>query len=276
MAAFLVMLREGVEAALIVAILLSYLRRVGGKSESRAVWWGTGIAAALSLAAGVVVFATVGSLEGAAEEATEGVIALVAAGVLTWMIFWMGRQARAIRGQLQVKVDIALAGGGMLALALVAFSAVLREGLESALFLISTTIGEEASSAQLVGGLAGVLAAIGIGYLVYRGGNRLNLRLFFRVTGALIILFAAGLVSTGIHEFQELGLIPNTVEHLWSLSFADPETSLFWRFMRSMFGWRPDPSLLMVIGYFAYIVPVGWSFLRATGVKPVSAPVPAT
>jgi high-affinity iron transporter len=195
---------------------------------------------------------------------TEGVIAFAAAGVLTWMIFWMARQARAIRGQLQAKVDVAVAAGSSIALGMVAFTAVAREGLESALFLISTTVGEGAGAGQLLGGILGTLAAVVIGYLVYQGGNRLNLRLFFRITGVMIILFAAGLVAKGVHEFEEVGLLPSLIDHVWTLSFADPATSLFWQFMKSLFGWRPDPSLLMVLGYLAYLVPIGWSFLKAT------------
>jgi high-affinity iron transporter len=147
--------------------------------------------------------------------------------------------------------------------------------LESALFLISTTVGEEQGAGQLLGGVLGTLAAFAIGYLVYQGGSRLNLRLFFRITGVMIILFAAGLVAKGIHEFEEIDLLPPLIEHVWSLSFADPATSLFWQFMKSLFGWRPDPSLLAVLGYLAYLLPIGWSFLKATATPmTVSQPAP--
>lgn len=139
MAAFLVILREGVEAALIVAILLAYLDRLDRRGQSQWIWSGTVAAVMISAFAGVVPWNTVGGREGTAEEVTEGVIALIAAGLLTWMIFWMGRQARALRGKLQSQVDSALAAGGTTSLALIAFVAVLREGIESALFLISTS-----------------------------------------------------------------------------------------------------------------------------------------
>ena len=264
MAAFLVMLREGVEAALIVGILLAYVNRIGRRREWQWVWAGTISASVLSLIAGIVIFSTIGALDDRAEEIAEGVVAWVAAGLLTWMIFWMGSQARHIRGRLEGEVDTALASGGGGALAAIAFFAVLREGLESALFLISTTVGTEADRLQLLGGMLGLAAAVVIGYLIYRGGTRIDIRAFFRVTGVLIILFAAGLIAKGIHEFQVVGLLPTVVDPLWSLNLLDPDTSLAGEFAKSLFGWRPDPSLLMVVGYLAYLIPIGGAFLSMT------------
>ena len=264
MAAFLVMLREGVEAALVVAILLAYLNRLGVKSHIRWVWIGTISAAFLSLIVGVVIYNTVGGLEGRAEELTEGIIAFAAAALLTWMIFWMGKNARQLRGKLEAEAASAVEVGGVGALAAVAFVAVMREGLESALFMISTTVGETASGREVLGGTLGLLAAIGVGYLVYRGGSRINLRLFFRVTGFLIILFAAGLVSKGVHEFQEVGVLPIIIEPLYEVPFGDPDISTVARFAKTMFGWSPGPSLLMVISYWAYLVPIGAAFSQMT------------
>jgi high-affinity iron transporter len=264
MAAFLVVLREGVEAALIVGILLAYVHRLGNRRGSHWVWVGTVSAVVLSGIAGIVIFSTIGSLGPRAEEMAEGVVAWLAAGLLTWMVFWMGSQARHIRGRLEGEVDTAIATGGGGALAAIAFVAVLREGLETALFLISTTIGTEADGLQLLGGLLGLLVAIGIGYLIYRGGTRIDVRVFFRVTGVLIILFAAGLIAKGIHEFQSVGLLPTVVDPLWNLSILDPDTTLVGQFAKSLFGWRPDPSLLMAVGYLAYLVPIGAAFLSMT------------
>jgi len=264
MSAFLVMLREGVEAALIVAILLGYLARVGSRTGARMVWAGTAAAASLSVVIGGILYATIGELQGAAEEITEGVIALVAVALLSWMIFWMGRQARTLRGHIEQKAGEALAIGGAAALTSIAFVAVLREGLESALFLISTTVGEEASGGQLIGGLLGLGTAVVIGYGFYRGSRRIDLRAFFRVTGILIILFAAGLVAKGIHEFQEVGLLPIWNEQVWNLGVLDPDTTVTGRFLKSLFGWRPDPSLAMVVGYFGYLIPVGGAFVNMT------------
>lgn len=268
---FLIMLREGLEAALIVAIVLAYLKRLGRDDEFRTVWLGTGAAVALSIAAGIAVFAAVGELEGTAEEVTEGVIAFVAAGVLTWMIFWMGRQARLIKGTLQAKVDEAIAAGSAFALAGIAFVAVLREGLESALFLLSTSVGQESNAAQLLGGLIGVAAAAAIGYLVYRGSRVVNLRVFFRVTGILIILFAAGLVAKGVHEFQEVGFIGTLNEHVYdvsSIGWLNPDVSSTGEFLGGLFGWSPSPSLEMVVLYLLYLVPIGAIFLTQTRAVP--------
>ncbi len=273
MAAFLVMLREGVEAALIVGILLAYMHRLGRRREAQWVWAGTMSAALLSVIAGIVVFSTIGSLDERAEEIAEGVVAWVAAGLLTWMIFWMGSQARHIRGRLEGEVDTVLASGGGGGLAAIAFFAVLREGLESALFLISTTVGVEADGLQFFGGLLGLAVAVVIGYLIYRGGTRIDIRVFFRVTGVLIVLFAAGLVAKGIHEFQEIGLLPAVVDPLWNLPILDPDTNVIGQFAKSLFGWRPDPSLLMVIGYLAYLVPIGGAFLSMT--RKTKAEIPA-
>ncbi len=264
MDAFLLMLREGVEAALIVGILLAYLRRIGRGDDRRSVWIGTAAAIGVSLIAGAIVYATIGSLEGRAEEMAEGIVALAAVGLLTWMIFWMARQARYLRSHLESQVDSALAAGSATALGLVAFIAVLREGLESALFLISTTVGKEAGVGQVLGAVAGVAAAIGLGYLFYRGASQLNLRTFFRITGVLIIFFAAGLVSKAIHEFQEAGVIGTTNEHLWEVGFLDPDTSVPGQFLGSLFGWSPDPSVEMVLGYLLYLIPVLTAFLVMT------------
>jgi len=264
MAAFLVMLREGVEAAIIVAVLLAYLDQIDRRSDSRWIWAGTAAAIAVSLVAGIVLWNTIGGLEGDAEELVEGVIALIAAGLLTWMIFWMGQQARNLKGHIHSQVDTAIAAGGATALATIAFVTVLREGIESSLFLIATTVGTESSSSQVVGGLLGLTAAVVIGALFYAGSSRIDIRAFFRLTGVLIILFAAGLVSKSVHEFQELGLLPTFSEHVWDLGILDPSAGTTGRFLGSLFGWTPRPSLLMAVAYTAYLVPVLILFLRMT------------
>ena len=269
--ALLITLREGLEAALIVAIVLAYLKTLNRESDFRTVWAGTLTAVAISLIAGVVVFSAVGGLAGAAEEITEGVIALTAAGVLTWMIFWMGRQARYIKGNLQSKVDDAIAGGSTVALAMIAFVAVLREGLETALFLLSTSVGSESNAGQLVGGLIGLAVAFAIGYLVYKGSRRVNLRTFFRVTGILILFFAAGLLAKGVHEFQEVGWIGSLNEHVYdvsSVTLLNPDASTFGEFLKGLFGWSASPSIEMIVVYFAFLIPVGWTFLRGTRAVP--------
>src|SRR5918999_1335090 len=261
------MLREGLEAALIVAIVLAYLKTLGREREFGSVWVGAGSAAAISLIAGIVIFRALGGLEGPSEEIVEGLIAFSAVGVLTWMIFWMGRQARYIKGQLQAKVDAAIEAGSTAALAGIAFVAVLREGLESALFLVSTSVGAESNAAQLTGGLFGLVAAFGIGYLVYRGSRRVNLRLFFRATGILILLFAAGLLAKGVHEFQEVGYLGTLNEHVFDLTsvgWLNPDSSQVGEFLGGLFGWSPEPSIEMIVVYFLYLIPVGTAFMLET------------
>ena len=271
--ALLIMLREGLEAALVVAIVLAYLKRLGRTEAFGKVWAGTALAGLVALIAGIGVFAAIGHLEGDAEALTEGIVAFLAAGVLTWMIFWMARQARYIKGNLHAKIDAVITSGSTFGLAAIAFFAVLREGLESSLFLVSTTVGEQSNFQELAGGLIGLVAAAGIGYLVYKGSRRFNLRLFFRVTGALIILFAAGLVAKGVHEFQEIGLIPTLAEHVWnvtSVSLLDPARSWFAELLASLFGWSPAPSLEMVAVYALFLVPAGATFLSQTKKVPTT------
>lgn len=270
MAAYLVMLREGVEAALIVAILLAYLRRSGVIRPRRWVWAGTLLAVAVSVVAGAVIWVTIGGLEGAAEQLAEGIIAVAAVALLTWMIFWMGSRARTLRAELETDAGRALAESSMLGLAAVAFVAVLREGLESALFMISLTAGSE-SGLQLLGGLLGLASAVVIGWLVYQGGSRINLRLFFQITGVLIVFVAAGLVGKAVHEFQEVGLLPVLVEHVWTIRFLDPEVGLIGAFAKTLFGLSHSPSLLQVASYWAYLVPVTFAFLTKVGRSPRKA-----
>ncbi|NIA25306.1 MAG: iron transporter [Gammaproteobacteria bacterium] len=269
MAGFLVMLREGVEAALIVAILLAYLARDQERRGVRWVWSGAIAAVGASLVAGAVIFQTIGSLDGRAEQIAEGSVALVAVGLLTWMIFWMGSRARSFKAHLENEAGSALASGGMLGLAAVAFVAVLREGLESALFMISVSVGVDAQGVQFVGGLLGLAGAIGIGYVVYRGGRRIDLHLFFRITGTLIVLVAAGLIGKGIHEFQEAGFLPVVVEHVWTLRLLDPSGGALGVVTKTLFGISHNPSALTLGGYWAYLIPVLVAFSRMMGRRPV-------
>ncbi|HZA60645.1 MAG TPA: FTR1 family protein [Actinomycetota bacterium] len=209
-AAFVVTLREGFEAALIVSIVLAYLNAVGRRDRFGSIWIGVAAAVGLSLVAGLIIFLTAGALSHRAQEAFEGIVTLLAVGVLTWMIFWMRRQARYIKGELQQKVDTALESGSTLALGTIAFIAVLREGFETVLFLFAAFRAAEAESAALrVGGaLLGLAAAAVIAFLIYRGGIRLNLRTFFLVTGVMLLAVAAYLINYGVHELQEIGWIP--------------------------------------------------------------------
>ena len=188
-----------------LGLVFAFLNKTGQRDEhGAAVWQGTAWAVALSVALGALLFATVGEIEGTAEQVYEGVAMLIAAVVLTWMVFWMRAQAKTIGGSLRAQVGDAVASGGGVALAMVAFVAVSREGLESALFLF-VSVGENGALETIVGGTLGLLTAIALGVAFYRGSLKLDLRRFFLVTGLLVIAFAAYLLVGAFHEFGEAG-----------------------------------------------------------------------
>ena len=265
---FVIALREGIEAALIVSIILAYLKKLDATDSSRLVWWGTGIAVLLSAAVGTAIFAAGAEFEGQAEEIFEGLVTLAAVSVLTWMIFWMRRQGARIRSELQEKVDTALVAGG-LTLAGLAFFAVLREGVETALFLFAAAKGTAVegttvdASSQILGAILGLAVAIVLGVLLYRGGIRLNLRSFFRVTGLILIVVAAGLFAYSLHELQEAGWLPILEGHAFDLSASLPDDEGVGAILRGLVGYNADPTWLEVVGWFAYLVIVGALFTRS-------------
>jgi len=265
-ASALITLREGLEAALIIGIILAYLKRTGNGDRSSAVWTGTVAALLLSVLAGGAIFLTAGEFTGRAEELFEGTAMLTAAGVLTYMIFWMRRQAINIRAHLVAQVDSALAAGSRVALALLAFVAVGREGIETALFMFAAVKTSGAGPAT-TGGLLGVTIAAVLGYLLYRGTYRMNLRAFFNVTSALLLLFAAGLLAHGIHEFHEAGLIPPVIEQLWDINWLLPESSTVGSFLKALFGYNGNPSLVEVLAWAGYLGLIGWAYFRPATAK---------
>lgn len=209
MGAGIVMLREGFEASLIVGIILAFLNRTGRRDAFLPVWIGAGAALLLSTVTAALLFVIGAELQGTSEKIFEGSAMLIAAGLLTWMIFWMRSQARSIKKELEDQVERALAVGSSFGLALVAFVGVLREGVETALFLFGTVEGSNklfASTAAAIG-LAG---AVLLGYLFYRGASRLDLRKFFTVTSVLLLAFAGWLLAQGLHEFAEAGVLPES------------------------------------------------------------------
>jgi high-affinity iron transporter len=221
MGTFVITLREGFEAALVVGLILAYLKKTDNLRHARSVWAGVAIAVAFSLAMGALLFLTIGELEGRAEQVYEGSAMILAAVVVTWMAFWMKKQARTIGSHLRDQVSDSLRSGGGLALAAVAFVAVAREGLETGLFLFAST---ENSGPVLAisAALAGLAAAVGLGVAFYRGALRLDLRRFFLITGLLVIAFAAWLIYGGLHEFGELATseLLETVAPLAAVGYA--------------------------------------------------------
>jgi high-affinity iron transporter len=264
-AAFLVALREGIEAALIISILLAYLKQLDRMDKAYLVWWGTGIAVALSLVIGTLIFMVGAEFEGTSEQVFEGLVTLTAVGVLTWMILWMRRQGARIKSELHEKVDTALVAGGA-ALAFLAFVAVLREGVETALFIFAAAQGTAVESGgvgqQLIGAALGIAIAVVLGVALYRGGIRMNIRTFFRVTGGLLIFVAAGLFAYGIHELQEAGWFPFLTATAFDVSATLPDDEGVGALFRAVFGYNADPTWLEVVAWAGYMVVVGWLFWR--------------
>ncbi|HLE14361.1 MAG TPA: FTR1 family protein [Anaerolineales bacterium] len=264
---FLLALREGLEAALIIGIVLGALQKMQRPDLNRYVWLGAASAVLLSVLAAVILFSVGASLEGAAEEIFEGITMLLAAGVLTWMIFWMQAHARTIKSELESGVRRATLRGGSQALFLLAFLAVLREGIELSLFLTAATFSTSARL-TLAGGLLGLAFAALLGWLVFATTVRLNLRRFFQVTSALLILFAAGLVAHGVHELVEVGWVPALIDPLWDINPVLDEGSPAGQILSALFGYNGDPSLTEVLAYFAYFAAIAVALSRRRVLPP--------
>jgi high-affinity iron transporter len=254
-ASALITLREGLEAALIVGIVLGVLRKMGQEERGRTVWAGVLAAVVVSVGAGLALNALGVAFEGRGEEIFEGVAMLLAAGVLTWMIFWMQRQGREIQADLELDVRRAVTEESAWALFSLAFVAVVREGIETVLFLTAAAFSATAGQ-TLMGGALGLIVAGAIGWLIFIAGKELNVRAFFRATGVLLVLFAAGLVAHGVHELQEAALLPTVVEHLWDVNHILDEGSTVGRFLQALFGYNGNPSLIEVLSYIAYFVAI--------------------
>ena len=280
-------LREGVEAALIVSIVLAYLVRTGNARHVGRIWLGSGAAIALSLGIGIALFLTIGGMTAPAEQYFEGSAMLLAAGVVTWMLFWMRRTSANIRGELHSGVDRALTEGSLWGLSVLAFTAVIREGIETSLFLLGqvTAAGEaEAGAAStLVGALVGIAIAVALGYGFYRGARVLNLATFFRWTGVGLIFIAAGLVSHAMHEFIEAGLVSFGTATAFDISSVLPHSpdggSLVGQLLRAVFGYSAAPEWTTLVAWLTYLAGVLFLYTRPmppTTVEPASGrePVP--
>lgn len=266
-----IMLREGFEAALVVSIVFAYLRRIGRLDLGRWAWLGVAAAVGIAAAIAVVIHLTIGSLEGAPRLRAFAAVSLLAACVLTWMIFWMRRQSRAIKGDIEHHIDDALKSADDTrkvgrAVAMVAFVAVLREGIEAALFLIAAAT-SAAGTQVVLGALIGVSLASILGVMVYMGGRRLPMKAFFNVTGVVIIVFAAGLLARTVLFLQsagDIGTIRDNVYDLTGQAWLTQRTEVG-KFLAAMFGWDPRPSIEQVLAWAIYIVPVTYLFLRKDG-----------
>ena len=253
-ASFLITLREGVEAALIVAVVLSYIKKVGAQALLRPLYTGVVAGILASIAVGSLFILLSVEFEGTGEQLFEGVTMSIAAVVLTTMIFWMRDNSRAYSEGLKNRVDAALTSRETFGLTALVFVSILREGIEMVLFLGSTSF--DTSGYQLiVGGALGLACALAIGLAILRYSVKLNLKTFFNVTGVFLILFAAGLVARGLGEFQEAGVVPAIVEHVWNTGGLISDGSELGATLGALFGYTATPSLVQIVGYAGY-----WAF----------------
>jgi high-affinity iron transporter len=274
LANYLIGLREGLEAALVVSILVAYLVKTDRRELLPRIWVGVGIAVAVSLGFGFALFYGPRSLTFEAQEAIGGTLSIVAVGLVTWMIFWMARAARSLSGELRGQIDQA-AEGGWFALVLVAILAVGREGLETALFLWSATeaVRDDTGTWQpLVGAGLGIATAIVLGYLLYRGAISINLSTFFTWTGAFLILVAGGVLSYGVHDLQEAGILPGLHDLAWDVSDTIEPTTWYATLLKGIFNFSPQTTWLEAVVWVLYVVPVMTLFLVSARRRRAPAP----
>jgi high-affinity iron transporter len=269
---YLIGLREGLEAALVVSILVAYLVKSGNGHRQRPVWAGVAIAVLVSVAFGAMLTFTSRNLSFEAQEAFGGTMSIIAVGFVTWMVFWMRRTARTLSRALRGRVDVALAMGG-LALAVTALIAVGREGLETSLFIWSAVRATGDTTDPLLGAVFGLLSAVVLGYLFYRGAIKINLAKFFTWTGAALVVVAAGVLSYGVHDLQEANVLPGLNSLAFDVSSTVPPDSWYGTLLKGTVNFTPATTWLQAIAWLLYLVPVMFFFFRPSRVP--AAPVEA-
>jgi high-affinity iron transporter len=274
LANYLIGLREGLEAALVVGILVAYVVTIGRRDVLPRLWLGVGAAVALSLGIGAVLtFGTYG-LTFQAQEIIGGGLSIVAVAFVTWMVFWMARTARGLRGELESGLERALAGGAGAIVAL-AFLSVGREGLETALFVWATVQSTGGGATPLVGALLGILTAVAIQFAIYRGVVRLDVARFFRVTGFFLVVVAAGVLAYGVGDLQEASVLPGRASSAFDVSAAVPPTSWYGTLLQGLVNFTPTPSWLQVAVWVAYLAVVVPLVARATRRRRPGTPGPS-
>ncbi len=264
---FLIGLREGLEASLVVAILVAYLVRLDQRRALARLWTGVGLAVVLSLAVGgfltltsnAIVFPGLTAFE--SQEAFGGVMSILAVALITWMIFWMATHSHALRGHLEGEIDKALAGGAW-ALTIVAFVSVAREGLETALFLWAGITSTGQTVEPILGALLGLATAVAIGFVVYRGAMRLNLARLFAWTGGALVVVAAGVLAYGVHDLQEAGLLPGLNTLAFDVSAQIPPSSWYGTVLKGVFNFSPATTWLEFVVWWAYLIPTMFLYVR--------------
>ncbi|NJP89471.1 iron transporter [Nonomuraea sp. FMUSA5-5] len=269
-ASFLIGLREGLEAALVVSVLIAFLVKSERRDRLPHVWGGVGAAVALSVAFGALLTFTATRLDYSGQELFEAVASLLAVVFVTWMIFWMRRAARALSKELRGRLSDALELGSI-AVVVMAFLAVAREGLETALLFFASVQGATASAEPLIGICLGLLTAVLIGWGLYSSAVRINLTKFFTWTGVLLIFVAAGILKYGVHDFQEAGVLPGLNAQAFDISTALPADSWYGTLLSGMLNITPQPSVAEVVAWAAFLVPTLFLFLRRRVPAPASS-----
>jgi high-affinity iron transporter len=269
----LIGLREGLEAALVVSILVAFLVRSDRREALPKVWAGVAVAVGLSVAVGALLTFTSNAMSFEAQEAFGGAMSIIAVGFVTWMIFWMRRTARALSGELRDKLEQALQIGSW-AVVLMAFLAVGREGLETAVFFWAAAQATGETSQPLVGFLIGIVVAVALAYLIYRGAVRINMAKFFKITGILLIFVAAGILAYGMHDLQEANILPGLNTLAFDISGVVPADSWYGTLLKGIFNLSPQTTVVEATVWVLYVGIVLTLFLlpgRARSASPASA-----
>lgn len=265
---YLIGLREGLEAALVVSILLVYVKRTNREALVKWVTYGVIAAVVASIFVAYILESISEELEDSFEPIFAGTVSLLAVVFVTWMIFWMKKSARTISTDLRNRLDDAALSGGQVAVALMAFVAVIREGAETAVFFWAATQATGSASTSVVGLLLGLGTAVGLGWAIYESAASVNLPKFFRVTGVLLVFVAAGVLSYGIHEFQEVGLLPGEDNVLINLSSILTDGSVLSTLVAGIFNIKATTTSVQAMAYVAYVAIVLYAFLKPVDAKP--------
>lgn len=268
---FLIGLREGLEAALVVGILVAYLVKTGRRDALPRVWLGVGLAIAVSFAFGALLTFGPRGLSFEATEIIGGTLSIIAVAFVTWMVFWMMRTARSLKGELESKLAVAVEAGAW-SLVLVAMLAVGREGLETALFIWAAAQATGESTQPLLGAALGLVAAVVLGILVYRGAVRLDLGKFFTWTGGFLVVIAAGVLAYAVHDLQEGGVLPGLNNLAFDVSAQIPPSSWYGTILKGTVNFSPATTWLEAIAWLAYFIPVMTLFI--IGVRKPARPAP--
>jgi high-affinity iron transporter len=267
---FVIFFREGIEASMIIAILLSYLNRMGQRRHFRDVFLGVAVALVLVVGGGIAAFLLINQYDGSnIQTYFETTTYLVAAGALTYMTFWMQRHARTLTKDLERRSDLALSGGTRAGLGLLAFQAVGREGLETMVFTLAIVFASTKQAATpvhgdflLLGAALGLVVALSMAFAIYRLGARLNLRRFFQILGIVLMVFAAGLLADAVENLQQLGWLPFGGHMLWNSSGLVSEDSSIGDVLHSLLGYADRPTLLQAVVWLAYVSMSTTAFIR--------------